>query len=77
MVNSPGQPVLRIKVLGNRVTVTWPVDVTGYVLEDTDNLNSGVWTQSVGTINDTATEHTYPVRNSGVVRIYRLRQANP
>src|SRR5688572_3968801 len=44
VVQTPGQPVLRITLVGTAAVISWPVEATGFVLEETTNLAAGVWT---------------------------------
>lgn len=77
VIQTPGQPILRITLMGTKAVVSWPVEATGFVLEETTNLASGVWTPSVGNVVDTPTEHTFTVRPGGLIRVFRLRKSNP
>jgi hypothetical protein len=73
-----GAPILRIKLLPNgQAVLSWPVNVTGFTLEECTALNSGVWIATVQSIADTATEHTVTVPASGLIKCYRLNNHSP
>jgi hypothetical protein len=63
---SAGAPRLTIARLGNDVRISWPANVTGYRLEGTANLNSGIW-EEVASVANCAT-----VPTSGPARFFRL-----
>jgi hypothetical protein len=63
---SAGAPRLTIARLGNDVRISWPANVTGYRLEGTANLNSGIW-EEVSSVANCAT-----VPTSGTARFFRL-----
>jgi len=68
-------PVLKIKSITEGVTVqlSWPVAVSGFVLEYTTQLGSGIWVTEATAVLDTVTEHTVIVPTPDTFRCYRLR----
>jgi hypothetical protein len=74
VLQTPGAPLLQIKLLaGNQVVISWPANVTGFILEYTTNLGSGEWSAEPAPVVDTATEHTVTVTALGY-KCYRLKQ---
>ena len=71
----PALPVLKIKSLGDgsKALLSWPVGVSGFMLEYTPLLGSGIWIVESATVVDTATEHTVSVPAADAFRCYRLR----
>ena len=70
----PASPLLTIKSLGNgNALLSWPVNVTGFILEYTTEPGSGVWQAEKGAVTDTATEHTVVVATAPPFRCFRLR----
>lgn len=59
---SPGHAVL-----------SWPVEVTGFVLETSPDLTPGSWTPEATSVVDDATHHTVTVPALGK-RFFRLRR---
>jgi hypothetical protein len=74
LVQLPEGPLLKIKLTGRRAVISWPLSVTGFVLEETTNVASGVWTPAQGTAADTATEHTLTTPAAGVIKAFRLKK---
>jgi hypothetical protein len=73
-----GAPMLKIKLLSNgQAILSWPVGVSGFTLEECPALNSGVWTTTLQSVADTATEHTVTVPASGLIKCYRLNNRSP
>lgn len=58
-------PTLTITVIGTNAVITWPAGITGYSLQYTTNLSSGVWISLAG---------QYSVTNpiTGTPKFYRL-----
>ncbi len=52
------KPLTEVRA-GNIITVSWPLYLTGYTLEYTDDLVAPVWTPVTAGIVETATEKTY------------------
>jgi len=68
------QPVLKItSSSGGKALLSWPVSVTGFTLEYTTQLGSGVWHPEPAVVTDTATEHVVSVPADAAFRCYRLR----
>jgi hypothetical protein len=63
---SAGMPRLTIVRVGDDVRISWPANVTGYRLEGTSDLNSGIW----GEVANVANCATVPL--SGPARFFRL-----
>jgi hypothetical protein len=74
LVQLPDGPMLQIKLTGPRAVISWPISVTGYALEETTNVVSGVWAPAQGTAADTATEHTLTTPAAGVIKAFRLKK---
>jgi hypothetical protein len=64
--SAPGAPRLTIARVGNDVRISWPANVTGFRLEGTTDLNSGIWSEVASVANCA----TVPV--SGPARFFRL-----
>jgi hypothetical protein len=75
LVQTPGSPILKIKLItGGLAVVSWPVSVTGFVLEESLAATTGVWNATLQPIVDTATEHTVTVPAAGIMKCYRLKK---
>jgi hypothetical protein len=75
VVQMPDAPLLKIKLTVNGTAVlSWPVDATGWTLQECSNLAEGVWANSQHSVVDTASDHTVTVPASGVVKCYRLKK---
>jgi hypothetical protein len=74
LAHLPDGPVLKMKLVGPRAVISWPVSVTGYTLQETTNLISGAWTPAQGFAADTATEHTLTTPAAGVIKAFRLKK---
>jgi hypothetical protein len=78
LVQKPGAPILKIKLIaGGLAIISWPVNVTGFTLEECPALNSGPWSATPQSIVDTAGEHTVTVPASGLIKCYRLNNHQP
>jgi hypothetical protein len=66
--------VLAIRRAGNSAVLSWPLSVTGFTLEYTTQLGSGVWTTEGSAVVDTGTEHTVTVPADSGRRFYRLKK---
>jgi hypothetical protein len=73
VVQMPGAPLLKIKLVGTNAIVSWPLSVTGFTLEETAALASGVWNPTPQSIVDTATEHTVTIPAAGAIKCFRLK----
>lgn len=77
VLQTPGAPLLKIRLVTTELAViSWPVGVTGFVLEACPDLGSGVWTPVNDSVVDTATEHTVNISAVGN-GCYRLKQEIP
>lgn len=74
LVQSVGAPVLKMRAAANgQVVISWPVEVTGFVLEEAPSLPKVNWNTVATPVVNTATEHTVTVPASGPMKYYRLR----
>lgn len=71
---SPPPLRLAIRRLGTSAVLSWPVSVTGFTLEYTTQLGSGIWTTESVPLVDTLTEHTVSVPALSERRFHRLRK---
>jgi len=71
---SPPRPLLLIRRAGANAVLSWPVSVTGFTLEYTTQLGSGVWTMEPSFVVDSGTEHTVTVPANSSRRFYRLKK---
>jgi hypothetical protein len=71
----PGAPILKIKLIsGGMAVVSWPVNVTGFFLQETATVTQpNSWSSTPQPVVDTATEHTVTVPAIGVVKCFRLK----
>ena len=71
----PVSPVLKITPLGNggKVRLSWPLNLNGFKLEYSTQLESGLWHPEGEEVVDTTTEHTVTVAAVPAFRCYRLR----
>jgi hypothetical protein len=65
---------LTIRRAGANAVLSWPVAVTGFTLEYTTQVGSGLWTTETTSVVDTATEHTVTVPANAGRRFYRLKK---
>lgn len=73
-----GAPILKIKPSGSGLAIiSWPVNVTGFTLEECTAPNSGIWSVTPQSVVDTVTEHTVTVPASGLIKCYRLNNHSP
>ena len=68
-----GAPILRITLAGTNAIVSWPLNVTGFALQETPSLTAPNWTSTPHKIVDTATEHTVTVPAAGIIKCFRLK----
>nr|AUN37501.1 glycoprotein gp2 [uncultured bacterium] len=66
-----GAPVLSVGRANNALTVSWPLNFTGFVLESRTNLTSGTW--SPVATNPLANQVTLPITGPAA-QFFRLRQ---
>ena len=69
MVTPTTAPSLSYSRSGSQLTISWPVEVTGFTLESADALNAATWTEVGGVVNNQVT-----VDASIGTRFYRLRK---
>lgn len=75
VLQTPGAPQLRIRLEPGPVAViSWPADATGFVLEETTNVGSGIWGTTRATSVVVGAERSVSVPANGVVKCYRLRK---
>lgn len=63
-----GPPSLRYSLAGTQLTLSWPTDATGFILESAPSLPAASWTPVSGVVNNQVT-----VTASGA-RFFRLRK---
>ncbi len=64
-----GPPSLSYSLAGTQLTLSWPADVTGFILEFADSLPATSWTPVGGVVNNQVT-----VDASSGKRFFRLRK---
>jgi hypothetical protein len=74
VVQTPGSPLLKIKLVGNYAVVSWPLNATGFTLEESPSLVTTVWTTTPQQVVDTATERTVTVPAAGIMKCFRLKK---
>jgi hypothetical protein len=50
-----GPPSLSYSIAGTQLTLSWPVEVTGYTLESAPTLTAASWTPVPGVVNNQVT----------------------
>ena len=73
-VQTPGAPLLSITRSGNSVIVSWPMPSTGFLLEETPNLNPPSWTTNNVAPSDNGTIKAVTVPTGPGNRFYRLKR---
>lgn len=74
LVQTPSAPILKIRLVSpEKAIISWPLNVTGFTLEECAALGKGAWASTPDLIVDTATEHTVTVPAAGVIKCYRLK----
>ncbi len=72
---SPAAPQLKIAVLpGGWVRLSWPVEATGFKLEECADLAANVWTDTELEALVSETEFSVTVNGAGNIRCYRLKR---
>ena len=61
-------PVLSLTRAGNQITLSWPAEAMGFLLESTDALPGTAWSVVEGVVNNSVT-----VSTTAATRFYRLR----
>ncbi len=75
VLQTPGAPVLKIRLVSpEKVVISWPVNVTGFTLEECTMSAKAGWDATKEPIVDTATEHTVTIPGAGVIKCFRLKQ---
>jgi hypothetical protein len=67
-------PVLQISGGGSQVTIKWPANATGFILQSTTSLSSGTWTTVSGSPTVVNGLNTLTVSTSPSPTFYRLKQ---
>jgi hypothetical protein len=73
VVQTPGAPLLKIKLVGVNAVLSWPLNTSGFFLQETPSLSAPVWTSTPQQVVDTATEHTVTVPAGGLMKCFRLK----
>ena len=73
VLQAPGAPILKIKLVGSNAVISWPLSAAGFTLEETAALGSVVWNSTPQLTVDTATEHTVTIPAVGAIKCYRLK----
>jgi hypothetical protein len=73
IVQTPGAPLLKIKLVGANAIVSWPLNTSGFFLQETPALGTPVWNSTLQQVVDTATEHTVTVPASSSMKSFRLK----
>jgi hypothetical protein len=64
----PAPPALTFALDGDSLTIAWPADATGYVLESAAAVSGGSWTPVPNVTGNSAT-----VATTGLSQYFRLR----
>lgn len=75
VVQTSGAPLLKIKLVGANAVLSWPLNATGFFLQETPSLSAPVWTSAPQSVVDTATEHTVTVPAIGLMKSFRLKHS--
>jgi hypothetical protein len=73
VVQTPGAPSLEFKLVGANAVLSWPLNASGFFLQETPSLSAPVWTSTPQPVLDTATEHTVTVPATGLIKCFRLK----
>jgi hypothetical protein len=70
------RPQLTIVMAGVNAILSWPSPSSGYVLEETDSIDSlpGSWANTGGSIADNGAIRSVSVPHAALKRFYRLRK---
>ena len=71
-VQTPGAPLLTITLAGNRAVVSWPSPSTGFLLQQSANLNTANWVPPAESVADNGTNRFINVNPPTGNRFYRL-----
>ena len=75
VAQTPGAPLLKIKLIGVNAVLSWPLNTSGFLLQETLSLSAPVWTLTPEPMVDTATEHTVTVPAAGLTKCFRLKHS--
>jgi hypothetical protein len=75
VVQTPGAPLLKIKLVGANAVLSWPLNTPGFFLQETPSLSAPAWTSTPQQVVDTATEHTVTVPAIGLMKSFRLKHS--
>jgi len=75
VVQTPGAPFLKIKLIGANAVLSWPLNTSGFFLQETPSLSPPVWISTPQPIVDTATEHTVTLPAAGLMKCFRLKHS--
>ena len=67
--------LLKIKLVGANAVLSWPLNASGFSLQETPSLSAPVWTSTPQPVVDTATEHTVTVSAMGLMKSFRLKHS--
>jgi hypothetical protein len=73
VLEAAGAPMLKIKLVGKNAVVSWPLNVTGFTLQESPSLTASLWTSTPQPVVDTATEHTVAIPAAGIIKCFRLK----
>ena len=71
-VQTPGTPLLTVRHTANTVVVSWPSTATGFVLQQSANLNTTSWISPAETVTNDGTNKSIIVNPPNGNRYYRL-----
>src|SRR6266481_1538282 len=75
VVQTPGAPLLLIKLVGANAVLSWPLNTSGFFLQEPPSLSTPVWTSTPLQVVDTAIEHTVTVPGGGLMKCFRLKHS--
>lgn len=74
IIQNTNAPILNIRLAGSNAILSWPVGVTGFSLEETAAIDSGLWSPTPQPVLDTVTTHSVTVPAINVIKLYRLKK---
>jgi hypothetical protein len=75
IAQTPGAPLLKIKLIGANAVLSWPLNTSEFLLQETPSLSAPAWTLTPQAVVDTATEHTVTVPAAGLTKCFRLKHS--
>lgn len=69
VVVAPAAPVLSVKAVNSQYLISWPISVSGYVLESSTSLTQSVWSGVTG-----VSENSVSIPADNASRFFRLRK---